>query len=241
MRMSLKQWNQKMFNLGKNFAPTAVLTKSGLIPINTARQSSSRAAVPVSTARPINTAAPKPFGDLLVSHRCVTGKNSVLFTESECLILSPEFKLPDESQVMLKIPKNDNMYSFDLKNVFPTKGLTCLFANATNDESKMWHRRLGHINLKTINKLVKGNFVRGLPSKIFEKDHSCVACQKGKQHKATWIKREFYNARTPQQNGVAERKNRTLIEAARTMLADSLLPITFWAEAVNTACHVQNR
>ncbi|GJT17717.1 putative ribonuclease H-like domain-containing protein [Tanacetum coccineum] len=55
------------------------------------------------------------------------------------------------------------------------------------------------------------------------------------------IKREFSVARTPQQNGVAERKNRTLIEAARTMLADSLLPTTFWAEAINTACYVQNR
>ncbi|GKA32601.1 putative ribonuclease H-like domain-containing protein [Tanacetum coccineum] len=55
------------------------------------------------------------------------------------------------------------------------------------------------------------------------------------------IKREFSIARTPQQNGVAERKNMTLIEAARTMLADSLLPTVFWAEAVNTACYVLNR
>nr|GEX94817.1 retrovirus-related Pol polyprotein from transposon TNT 1-94 [Tanacetum cinerariifolium] len=55
------------------------------------------------------------------------------------------------------------------------------------------------------------------------------------------IKREFSNARTRQQNGVAERRNRTLIEAARTMLADAKLPITFWAETVNTACYVQNR
>nr|GEV36322.1 retrotransposon protein, putative, Ty3-gypsy subclass [Tanacetum cinerariifolium] len=55
------------------------------------------------------------------------------------------------------------------------------------------------------------------------------------------IKREYSNARTPQQYGVAKRKNRTLIEAARTMLADSLLPITFWSEAVNTACYVLNR
>ncbi|GJZ73806.1 putative ribonuclease H-like domain-containing protein [Tanacetum coccineum] len=54
------------------------------------------------------------------------------------------------------------------------------------------------------------------------------------------IKREFSVAITPQQNRVAERKNRTLIEAARTMLADSKLPTTFWAEAVNTACYVQN-
>ncbi|GKC94298.1 putative ribonuclease H-like domain-containing protein [Tanacetum coccineum] len=55
------------------------------------------------------------------------------------------------------------------------------------------------------------------------------------------IKREYSVARTPQQNGVAERKNRTLIEAARTILADSLLPIVFWVEAVNTACYVLNR
>ncbi|GKA94082.1 putative ribonuclease H-like domain-containing protein [Tanacetum coccineum] len=55
------------------------------------------------------------------------------------------------------------------------------------------------------------------------------------------IKQEYSNARTPQQNGVAERMNRTLIEAARTMLADSLLPTTFWAEAVFTACYVLNR
>nr|GFC26354.1 ribonuclease H-like domain-containing protein [Tanacetum cinerariifolium] len=55
------------------------------------------------------------------------------------------------------------------------------------------------------------------------------------------IKREFSVPRTPQQNGIDERKNRTLIEAARTMLADSLLPIPFWAEAVNTACYVHNK
>ncbi|KAD7116749.1 hypothetical protein E3N88_04017 [Mikania micrantha] len=55
------------------------------------------------------------------------------------------------------------------------------------------------------------------------------------------IKRQYSIPRTPKQNGVVERKNRTLIEAARTMLADSGLPLTFWAEAVNTACYVQNR
>nr|GEW48865.1 putative ribonuclease H-like domain-containing protein [Tanacetum cinerariifolium] len=182
--------------------------------------------------------------------------------------------------------------------------------------------------------------VRGLPTKVFENDNTCVACKKGKKHKAscktksvssvdqplfrlhmdlfrptfvksvnkksnclvvtddysrfTWvfflankdetsfifktfitglenqlslkvkvmnsdngtefknndlnqfcgmkgIKKEFSVPRTPQQNGIAERKNKTLIEAAKTMLADSLLPIPFWMEAVNTACYVQNR
>ncbi|GJR77384.1 putative ribonuclease H-like domain-containing protein [Tanacetum coccineum] len=248
--------------------------------------------------------------------------------------------LIDESQVLLRVPRKNNMYSVDLKNIVPKGGLTCLFAKATSDESKLWHRRLGHLNFKTMNKLVKGNLVRGLPSKLFENDQTCVACQKGKQHRAscksktensislplhllhmdlfgptfvkslmkkmyclvvtddysrfTWvfflatkdetsgilksfitgienlvdhkvkvircdngtefknremnqfcemkgILRQFSVARTPQQNGVVERRNKTLIEAARTMLADSKLPTTFWAEAVNTACYVQNR
>nr|GEX28441.1 retrovirus-related Pol polyprotein from transposon TNT 1-94 [Tanacetum cinerariifolium] len=55
------------------------------------------------------------------------------------------------------------------------------------------------------------------------------------------IKREYSNSKTPQQNEVAERKNRTLIEAPRTMLADLFLPTTFWAEAINTACYDLNR
>ncbi|GJZ07634.1 putative ribonuclease H-like domain-containing protein [Tanacetum coccineum] len=55
------------------------------------------------------------------------------------------------------------------------------------------------------------------------------------------IKREYSVARTPQQNGMAERRNMTLIKAARTMLADSKLPTTFWAKAVSTACYVQYR
>ncbi|GJW49459.1 putative ribonuclease H-like domain-containing protein [Tanacetum coccineum] len=279
------------------------------------------------------------FNLFSVSQMC-DKKNSVLFTETECLVLSPDFKLLDESQVLLKVPRHDNMYSFDLKNVVPSGGLTCLFAKATIDESNLWHRRLGHINFKTMNKLVRGNLVRGLPSKLFENDHTCVACQKGKQHKAScktklvssisqplqmlhmdlfgptsvrsinhktyclvvtddfskfsWvfflatkdetsgilktfitgienqinhkvkiirydnryefknndmnqfcgmkgINREFSVARSSQQNGVAKRKNRTLIEAVRTMLTDLLLPTIFWAEAVNTACYVQNR
>ncbi|GJU19753.1 putative ribonuclease H-like domain-containing protein [Tanacetum coccineum] len=400
----------------RNFVPIAVVTKSGQVPVNTAKQSSPRAAASISTVRPVNTVAlkskvndalPKIYSyfkahspgnpqytlqdqgifdsgcsrhmtgnkSFLTNYQEVDGgfvaftgspkggkitgkgkikigkldfedvylvkelkfnlfsisqmcdkKNSVLFTETECLVLSLDFKLIDESQVLLKVPRQNNMYSFNLKNVVPSGGLTCLFAKATIDESNLWHRRLGHINFKTMNKLVKGNIVRGLPLKLFENDHTCVACQKGKQHKASYktklvssisqplqmlhmdlfgptfvkslnkkmyclvvtddysrfswvfflatkdetseilktfitgienqinhkvkiircdngtefknndmnqfcgmkgIKREFSVARTPQQNRVAERKNRTLIEAARTMLADSLLPTTF--------------
>ncbi|GJW80876.1 ribonuclease H-like domain-containing protein [Tanacetum coccineum] len=98
-------------------------------------------------------------------------KNRVLFTETECLILSPDFKLLDESQVLLKVPRQNNMYSFDLKNVVPLGGLTCLFAKATIDESNLWHRRLGHIKLLNMNKLVRENLVRGSrPDWLFDID-----------------------------------------------------------------------
>ncbi|GJX74874.1 putative ribonuclease H-like domain-containing protein [Tanacetum coccineum] len=279
------------------------------------------------------------FNLFSVSQMC-DKKNSVLFIDTECVVLFPDFKLLDENHVLLRVPRKDNMYNVDLKNIVPSGGLNCLFAKATLDESNLWHRRLGHINFKTINKLVKRNLVKGLPSKLFEINQTCVTCQKGKQHKASCktkivsslsqplqmlhmdlfgptfvkslmkkmyclvvtddysrfscvfflatkdetseilktfitgienlidlkvkvircenrtefknkvmnkfceikgIKREFSIARTSQQNGVAEMKNRTLIEAVRTMLADSKLLTTFWAEAVNTTCYVQNR
>ncbi|GJR56872.1 putative ribonuclease H-like domain-containing protein [Tanacetum coccineum] len=122
-------------------------------------------------------------GKLLVNE--LLKLNSVLFTDTRCFVLSPDFKLADESQVLLKVPRKNNMYSVDMKNIVPKESLTCLVAKATLDESMLWHRRLGHVNFKTINKLVKENLVRGLPLKHFENDQTCVACLKGKQHKAS--------------------------------------------------------
>ncbi|GJS47724.1 putative ribonuclease H-like domain-containing protein [Tanacetum coccineum] len=124
------------------------------------------------------------FNLFSVSQMC-DKKNSVLFNDTECIVLSPNFKLIDESQVLLRVPIKNNMYSVDLKNIVPKGGLTCLFAKATSDESKLWHRRLGHLNFKSMNKLVKGNLVRGLPSKLFENNQTCVACQNGKQDRAS--------------------------------------------------------
>nr|GEY58593.1 hypothetical protein [Tanacetum cinerariifolium] len=226
-----------------------------------------------------------------------------ILTQSKPVPITAVRPLPDESQVPLRVPRENNMYNVNLKNIVPSEDLACLFAKATIDESNLWHRRLGYINFKTMNKLVKGNLVRGLPTKVFENDNTCVACKKGKQHisscktkpissvdqplyrlhmdlfRPTFVKSlnkksyclvftddysrfswvfflDFKDETSPilttfitglenqlslKQNGIADRKNRTVIEAARTMLADSLLPILFWAEAVNTACYVQNR
>nr|GEV13228.1 hypothetical protein [Tanacetum cinerariifolium] len=113
-------------------------------------------------------------------------KNNVLFTDTKCVILSSDFKLPNENHVLLRVLRENNMYNVDLKNVVPSGDLTCLFAKAILDESTLWHRSLGYINFKTMNKLVKGTLVRGLPLKVFENNHTCVACKKGKQHKASY-------------------------------------------------------
>nr|GEU93860.1 hypothetical protein [Tanacetum cinerariifolium] len=243
-------------------------------------------------------------------------KNQVLFTDTECLVLSKDFKLPDDSMVVLKVPRKHNLYAINLNDLCPRGNLACLVVRASFDDCVKWHRRMAHVNYKNMNRLVKGNLVRGLPPKLFKNGHTCVACCKGKQNKATYkaihavssifkplqllhmnlfrptsirsidhkyyclvitddysrfcwvfflahkdetypilkdfinlvenelnikvkaircdngtkfknahiielfgskrIKREYSNPRTPQQNEVAERKNRTLIEAART-------------------------
>ncbi|GJW93512.1 putative ribonuclease H-like domain-containing protein [Tanacetum coccineum] len=114
------------------------------------------------------------FNLFSVSQMC-DKKNSVLFTDTECVVLSPDFKLLDENHVLLRVPRKDNMYSVDLKNIVPSGGLTCLFAKATLDESNLWHRRLGHINFKTMNKLVRGNLVRGRkPALSFMRPFGCL-------------------------------------------------------------------
>ncbi|GJY64559.1 ribonuclease H-like domain-containing protein [Tanacetum coccineum] len=268
----------------RNFVPTTVATKSGQVPVNAAKQCSPRVATSISTPGRVKTATPNPeigihniltgiqgiFESGLLRHMTetrslkggkITGKvfSSLRMNETECLVLSPDFKLLDESQVLLKVPRHDNMYSFDLKNFVPLGGLTCLFAKDTIDESNLWHRRLGHINFKTMNKLVRGNldetsgilktFITGIENQINHKV-KIIRYDNGTEFKNNdmnkfcgmkGIKREFSVAKTPQQNRVAVRKNKTLIEATRTMLAYSLLPTTFWAEAVNTACYVHNR
>ncbi|GJS32061.1 retrovirus-related pol polyprotein from transposon TNT 1-94 [Tanacetum coccineum] len=125
-------------------------------------------------------------------------------------VLSSDFKLLDESQVLLRVPRKDNIYSVDLKSVVLTKEI----------ENQLDHKV----------KVIRSD--NGTEFKNSVMNQFC---------KMKGTKREFSIARTPQQNGVAEKKNRTLIEAARTMLVDSKLPTTFWAEAVNTACYVLNK
>nr|GEU86097.1 hypothetical protein [Tanacetum cinerariifolium] len=249
----------------RHVVPTTVLTRSRLVPLTAAR--SVPTAVPenkVTRPRPAKTVVHKPHSPLrrpinyrpspktrnflqkvttvkaqqgnpqqafkdkgVIDSGCsrhMTGNTSYLSDfekinegyvafggnpkgDNDCIVLSFDFKLPDDNHVLLRVPRENNMYNVDLKNIVPSGDLTCLFTKATLDESNLWHRQL---------------------------DLNHFSGMKG-------IKREFSVPRTPQQNGIAKRKNRTLIEAARTMLVDLLLPIPFWAEAVNIVCYVHNK
>nr|GEV06782.1 hypothetical protein [Tanacetum cinerariifolium] len=211
-------------------------------------------------------------------------------------IIKTDFKLNDDTNVLLRTPRQHNMYSIDLNNIFPHKNLTCLVAKSSVDERKQ-HK--ASCKTKLVNSVSKPLHTLYMdlfgPTSVCSRNHKwyCLVvtddfsrftwtfflrtkdetssilrnfiteienlkelkvkiskCDSGGEFKnkeinefytKKGIRREFSNARTPQQNGVAKRRNRTLIEAARTMLADAKLPVTFWAEAVNTAYYVQDR
>ncbi|KAK1605591.1 hypothetical protein QYE76_029264 [Lolium multiflorum] len=232
----------------------------------------------------------------------------------------------------------NNLYVVDLSKESPSPS-TCLMA-AKHDEGWLWHRRLGHVNMRNLKQLLKGEHIVGLTNISFEKDHVCSACVAGKQLKKkhpiksivttsrplellhldlfgpshydtlggskyglvivddysrySWvfllkskdethrkfiifakkaqrmyeseikairtdngtefknytmqefvddegIKHEFSAPYTPQQNGVVERKNRTIIEMARTILSEFNSPHNFWGEAISTDVHYSNR
>ena len=268
---------------------------------------------------------------LSVSQLCHMGYNC-LFTNVDVSV----FRRSDGS-LAFKGVLDGKLYLVDFAK--EEAGLdACLIAKTSM--GWLWHRRLAHVGMKNLHKLLKGEHVIGLTNVTFEKDRPCAACQAGKQvgssHHAknvmttsrplellhmdlfgpvaylsiggskyglvivddfsrfTWvfflqdksetqgtlkrflrraqnefelkvkkirsdngsefknlqveelleeegIKHEFSAPYTPQQNGVVERKNRTLIDMARTMLGEFKTPECFWTEAVNTACHAINR
>nr|GFA13275.1 hypothetical protein [Tanacetum cinerariifolium] len=212
-----------------------------------------------------------------VASTSVEGQNKDSFTFED--VASPNTPKPFVKFVKSKDSQSESPeFVLNKKACFNCGDFSHLANDCRKRVQRDTTRRIGHLNVKIMNKLVRQNLVRGLPTKSFDNDHTCPACLKGKKHKASCkskskdetsdilmkfiteienlkdlkvkiircdnrgefrnkemndfcsrkgIKREFSNARTPQQNGVAEKRNKTLIEAARTMLADVKLPVTF--------------
>ncbi|GJW63671.1 integrase, catalytic region, zinc finger, CCHC-type containing protein [Tanacetum coccineum] len=159
--------------------------------------------------------------------------------------------------------RGSNLYTISIEDMMKSSPIY-LLSKASKNKSWLWHRGLNHVNFGTINDLARNDLVRGLPRLKFDKDHLCSACQLGKSKKHTHTPKaentnlEVLNTlhvdlcgpiifhqklvpRTPQQNGVVERRKCTLVEAARTMLIFSKALMFLWAEAVATACYTQNR
>ncbi|KAD2805416.1 hypothetical protein E3N88_38793 [Mikania micrantha] len=264
----------------------------------------------------------------------------VLFDDSKCYILKQGVQIP-EDWILMSAPRKQDLYVLNMTTASTTSSTaSCFMTKATEKDSILWHKRMGHLSLRKMNHLVHNSLVEGVSLKNFKLSDICVSCKKGKQSKQShklkkyhsinvplellhmdlfgpvnrksiagdqyclvitdeysrysWVfflkeKSEtfdciqvlvtkleslyklkirqfrtdngtefknhnmeiFCNARgivqqfsapyVPQMNGVAERKNRTLIEAARTMLADYSLPVQFWNEAVANACYTLNR
>nr|GEV28117.1 hypothetical protein [Tanacetum cinerariifolium] len=120
-----------------------------------------------------------------------------------------------------------DLYSITLQDI-STPTPICLMAKATSSQAWLWHRRLSHLNFDTINLLLNYDIMTGLPKLKFFKAHLC----------SSWIEHQTPTARTPEQNGVVERRN---CEAARTMLIATKVSLFLWDEAIVTTCFTQNR
>ncbi|GKD46087.1 retrovirus-related pol polyprotein from transposon TNT 1-94, partial [Tanacetum coccineum] len=156
-------------------------------------------------------------------------------------------------------PRRRGVYVLDMTS---SAQQSCFFAKAYESLNWLWHKKLAHLKFKTINQLAKQNLVIGLLSLVYSKDKPCLSCEKSINHeKYTLVivdeysrisilvnfcdekgcSQNFSFPYTPEQRGVAKRKNQTLIEGARTMLFGSVFSKKYWTEVVATACYNQNR
>ncbi|KAL8132633.1 hypothetical protein AgCh_008205 [Apium graveolens] len=180
----------------------------------------------------------------------------VLFNKEECTFISKKI-----GEVALKGASKGSLFVADLDSA-NDNGICCFYTKASVEQSKLWHKKLSHLNFKAINTLFKKELVRDMLNlaplqliymdlfgpvnvqSISRKRYALVMVDDYSRNATEFCKgiiQEFSAARTPQQNGIVEKKNIILVEAARTMLQDAKMPTSFWEEAVNTACYTQNR
>nr|GEW07419.1 integrase, catalytic region, zinc finger, CCHC-type, peptidase aspartic, catalytic [Tanacetum cinerariifolium] len=125
---------------------------------------------------------------------------------------------------LIKGSRGFNLYTISVKDMLKSSPIL-LLSKASKNKSWSWHRHLNHLNFGTINDLARKDLVRCLPRLKFEKDHLCSVS----------IFHQKSIPITPQQNGVVERRNRTLMEAAQIMLIFSKTMMFLWVEAITTA------
>ena len=113
---------------------------------------------------------------LSVSQVC-DKKYTTAFTDKECLILKPGFVIPEE-WILMKEPRKNDTYVLDMRTVSTTADITCLITKASEKDSILWHRRMGHIHFRKMNFLVKNNLVNGVPNMTFNLIDHCIPCKR---------------------------------------------------------------
>ncbi|GJR06376.1 retrovirus-related pol polyprotein from transposon TNT 1-94 [Tanacetum coccineum] len=158
--------------------------------------------------------------------------------------------------------RGTDLYTISLQET-TSSTLICLMAKASPTQAWLWHQRLSYLNFDYINLLSKKDVVIGLPKLKYVKDQLCSSCEVSKAKQSSFKSKTVLsskgrlnllhmnlcgpmrvasiNGKTYILNDVVERRNSTLVEAARTMLSASKLPLFFWTEAIVTACYTQNR
>ncbi|KAD5318304.1 hypothetical protein E3N88_18250 [Mikania micrantha] len=314
-------------------APTAALNSSWIVDSGASRHMTGEGILSNGQVSFDKVRYVKQLENNLLSVSQICDKQyKVLFDDSKCYILKKGVVIP-EDWILFSAPRKQDLYVLNMATASTTSSTaSCFMTKATEKDSILWHKRMGHLSLRKMNHLVHNNLVEGVTLKNFKLSDVCVSCKKGKQTKQShkpkkyhsitvplellhmdlfgpinrksiagdqyclvvtdefsrysWVfflkeksktfdciqvlvtkleslyklkvrilrtdngtefknhnMENFCNLRgivqqfsapyVPQMNGVAERKNMTLIEAARTMLADSSLPVQFWNEAPN--------
>ncbi|GJV94928.1 retrovirus-related pol polyprotein from transposon TNT 1-94 [Tanacetum coccineum] len=180
----------------------------------------------------------------------------VAFRKSTCFVRDLQ------GNDLLTGSRGSDLYTISLQETTSSTPI-CFMAKASPTQAWLWHRRLSHLNFDYITLLSKKEVVNGLPKLKYVKDQLCSSCEMSKAKRSSFktkavpsskgrlnllhmdlcgpMRVASINGKKYILNGVVERRNRTLVEAARTMLSASKLPLSFWAEAVATACYTQNR
>ena len=109
-------------------------------------------------------------------------KYTTVFTDKECLILKPGCVIP-EDMVVRRSPRSNDIYVLNMNSSASKSIKTCFISKATEKDSILWHRRMGHIHVRKMNYLMANDLVEGVSLKNFKLSDHCVTCKKGKQKK----------------------------------------------------------
>eukprot|EP00253_Pinus_taeda_P014181 PITA_14181 len=170
---------------------------------------------------------------------------NVFFVNDVCTIMD---RAPSKRCIAeVKMTRN-RMFPLTIKTDLKNKEVIAAmsqeaFQSVPKDDNWLWHLRFGHLNFAGLNLLSRKRMVRGLPL-IEKQDSLCEGCILGKQHRESFPSGKsikFTKRYTLQQNGVAKRKNRSIMDMARSMLKEKHLPNDYWAEGVHCVAYILNR